>query len=148
MLETRAIIIQVDGAEAVVEALESGGCGHCGSEKGCGKASQLFCSQPRRFRVRNNINARIGDEVQISVADGVLLRSAAIIYLLPLALLLAGGMLGSHWANDAASRDGYAAIGALLGLVAGFVLIRLSPFALSGAQPAILRCEGMRPPDY
>lgn len=142
MLETRAIIIQLDGAEAVVEAKQGGGCGHCDSEKGCGKAAQLFCSQPRRFRVRNDINARIGEEVQVSVADGVLLRSAAIIYLLPLVLLLAGGLLGSHWAGDVSHRDGYAAIGALLGLAAGFALVRLVTLrqrVLSPVQPVIIR---------
>ncbi len=145
ILETRAIIIQLDGAEAVVEAKQGGGCGHCDSEKGCGKVSQLFCSQPRRFRVRNGINARIGDEVQVFVADGVLLRSAAIMYILPLALLLLGGSLGSHWADDASCRDGYAVIGAMLGLVMGFVLAKLSTLrqhALSDAQLVIARCGG------
>ena len=142
MLETRAIIIQLDGAEAVVEAKQGSGCGHCDSEKGCGKAAQLFCSQPRRFRVRNDINARIGEEVQVSVADGVLLRSAVIIYMLPLVLLLAGGLLGSYWASDISHRDGYAAIGALLGLAAGFALVRLVTLrqrALSPLQPVITR---------
>ena len=145
MLETRAIIIQLDGAEAIVESKQGGGCGQCDSEKGCGKASQLFSSQPRRFRVRNEINARVGEEVQVFVADGVLLRSAAIIYMLPLALLLLGGSLGSHWAGDA-SRDGYAVTGAMLGLVAGFVLARLLTLrqrALSFAQPVIARSEEM-----
>jgi len=146
MLETRAIIIQLDGAEAIVEAKQGGGCGQCDSEKGCGKASQLFSSQPRRFRVRNEINARVGEEVQVFVADGVLLRSAAIIYMLPLALLLTGGLLGSHWADNATHRDGYAVIGAMLGLAAGFVLVRLftqGQRALSSAQPVIARGEEM-----
>lgn len=146
MLETRAIIIHLDGAEAIVEARQGGGCGQCDSANGCagGKVSKLFCSQPRQFRVRNDISARIGEEVQVSVADGVLLRSAVIMYMLPLLLLLAGGGLGSYWATDVASRDGYAAVGALLGLVAGFLLIKFASVryrALSAAQPIIARCE-------
>lgn len=146
MLETRAIIIQLDGAEAVVEARQGGGCGHCDSEKGCGKAAHMFSSQPRRFRVRNGINARIGEEVQVSMADGMLLRSAAIIYMLPLALLLAGGLLGSNWAAADSQRDGYAAIGAVFGLAAGFVLARLFSLrqrTLANAQPVITRCAAM-----
>jgi len=146
MLDTRAIIIRIEGAEAIVEARQGGGCGQCDSVNGCagGKVSKLFCAQPRQFRVRNDISARIGEEVQVSVADGVLLRSAAIMYMLPLTLLLAGGGLGSYWARDAASRDGYAAVGALLGLVAGFALARYATLhhsALSAAQPVIARCE-------
>lgn len=126
MLERRAIVIYLDGDEAVVAA-QHGGCGHCDSVQGCGsgKLAKLFCSQPRQFRVRNDVNARVGEEIQISVVEGALLRSASILYLLPLALLLVGGVLGSHWAVDVASRDGYSAAGAVIGLVAGFVLARL-----------------------
>lgn len=144
MLETRAIVMQLDGAEAIVEAIQGGGCGLCSSVQGCGKASQLFCSQPRRFRVRNEMNARVGEEVQVFVADGVLLRSAAVIYVLPLMLLLTGGMLGSHFADSVAGSDAYAAAGALLGLVVGFALSRLISLrqcTLSSAQPLIARHE-------
>jgi sigma-E factor negative regulatory protein RseC len=142
MLETRAIIVQLDGADAVVEARQGSGCGLCSSENGCGsrKLSALLCAQPRRFRVHNGIDARIGDEVQVSVADGMLLRSALIMYMLPLALLLMGGFVGSGFADGVSRRDAYAAIGALLGLVTGFALARL--FASPTAQPVIARCDG------
>jgi sigma-E factor negative regulatory protein RseC len=146
MLETRAIVIRLEGAEAIVEARQGGSCGQCSQEKTCGKAAQLFSSAPRSFRVRNDMNARVGEEVQISMADGVLLRSAVVMYLLPLALLLAGGMLGSHWAGAAGHDDAYAATGALLGLAAGFALARLiarRQRVLSSAQPAIARCAEM-----
>lgn len=126
MLETRAIVVHVQGNVALVEAKGGGGCGHCDSEKGCGsgKLSQMFCSKPRQFKVHNEANANVGDEVQITLPDGVLLRSSIIMYVMPLSLLLSGGMLGAHWASDTVSRDIYAAIGSLLGLVGGFVLAR------------------------
>lgn len=140
MLETRAIIVRLDGSDALVEAQQGGGCGHCDSVNGCGsgKLSKLFCAQPRRFRVHNGIDARVGDEVQVAVADGALLRSVLIIYMLPLLLLLAGGLLGASLADAASRRDVYAAIGAVLGLASGFVLARL--FAPAAAQPVIARC--------
>lgn len=124
MLETRAIIIHIRGNEALVEAKGGGGCGNCDSENGCGsgKLSKLFCSKPRQFIVKNEANAEVGDEVQITLADGVLLRSSMLMYVVPLSLLLSGGMLGAHWASTTAQRDGYSALGALIGLVIGFVL--------------------------
>ena len=142
MLETRAIVIQLEGSEAIVEARQSGGCGHCDDAKSCGagKLSQLFCTKPRRFRVRNGINAHIGEEVEVSLADGVLLRSALTVYLLPLLLTLAGGMMATSWANSQTNSDGYAAIGASLGLVAGFVLVRLSTLRRPAVAPVIKRC--------
>jgi sigma-E factor negative regulatory protein RseC len=130
MLEMRAIVIQVMGEEASVQPLSSGGCGHCDSEGGCGSGTltKLFCSsKPRSFKVRNEAGAKVGDEVQVSIPDGVLLRGAVKMYVLPLILLLVGGIAGVGLAGVAAMRDVYAAAGAGIGLLLGFILARLSP---------------------
>lgn len=125
MLETRAIVVQVEGGQAFVQANQGGGCGQC-SGKGCGseKLSRLFCSEPRRFRVDNPVNARVGDEVIVSVAEGALLRSIGLVYLLPLLLLFTGALLGALLATQSGQGDVYAAGGALTGLVAGFILVK------------------------
>ena len=146
MIETRAIVIRVEGKEALVESTQGGGCGNCDSENGCGsgKLSQLFCSEPRRFRVRNDGNAQVGALVQVTLAEGVLLRSALLMYILPLLLLLVGAMGGAQWPSDAASSDSYSAIGGLLGLALGFVLVKVLSLRrrLSAvAQPVILSTQ-------
>lgn len=126
MLETHAIIVQELGENALVEVRQGGGCGHCNSENGCssGKLSQLFCNNPRRFKVSNPSGAKMGQEVAVTLHDGVLLRSSAIIYVVPLSLMLSGSILAAHWASSAASRDLYAVLGALLGLLSGFVVAK------------------------
>lgn len=144
MLETRAIVVQLEGAEAIVEAVQGGGCSLCGGGKGCGsgKLSQMLCVQPRQFRVRNGINARIGEEVQVGVEDGLLLRSALTMYGIPLLLLFGGALLGARWGDDAG-----AAVGAAVGLLAGFLLagfLASRQRASSSALPAIVRCEGVK----
>jgi len=125
MLETRAIVIQILKSHALVQANQGNGCEQCNG-KGCGtgKLAQLFCSKPRLFQVENPINASVGDQVIISVADGAVLSGIGVVYLLPLLLLLGGAMLGNLWAAQTGQRDAYAAAGALLGLVIGFVLAR------------------------
>lgn len=143
MMETRAIVIRLEGKEALVESTQGGGCGNCDSENGCGsgKLSQLFCSAPRRFRVRNDGNAQVGTLVQVTLAEGVLLRSALLMYLLPLVLLLCGALAGAQWADDAASSDAWSAIGGLVGLSLGFVLVKaisLRRRLSAVAQPVIL----------
>lgn len=148
MLETRAIVVQLEGAEAVVEAVHGGGCGLCSSNKGCGsgKLSKVFGVQSRQFRVRNEIDARIGEEVQVAVADGVLLRSALTLYGLPLLLLFGGALLGSYWIVGTAGRDVGSVIGASVGLLVGFPLAGFFASrqrASSAAFPAIARCENM-----
>ena len=130
MLEMRAIVVHVQADEASVQAL-SGGCGHCSSEGGCGSGtlSKVFCStKPRHFIVRNDARARVGDEVQVSLPDGMLLRGAVLMYVMPLLLLLIGGISGAGLAGESSSRDVYAVAGALFGLLLGFVLAKLSPF--------------------
>ena len=140
MMETRAIVIAVEGREALVESMQGGGCGHCDSENGCGsgKMSQLFCSEPRRFRVRNDGGAQVGTLVQVTLPEGVLIRSAILMYILPLVLLLCGAIAGARWH---AGSDAYAAVGGVAGLMLGFIMVKvwslLRPFT-SVAQPVIL----------
>ncbi len=125
MLETRAIVVQVEGQHAQVQANQGNGCGQCNG-KGCGtgKLSQLFCSKPRQFQVDNPIRAKVGDEVIVSIRDGAVLQGIGLVYLLPLAFLVAGALLGSLMAGQTGLQDGYGAAGAFVGLVAGFGLAK------------------------
>lgn len=123
MIETRAIVVDVRGSDLLVEARQSGGCGHCDSEKGCGsgKLSQMLCREPRQFLVSNDAGARIGDEVQVTLPEGVLLRSAILMYMIPLAMLLTCGMVAASFASSNPERDGYALAGGGAGLVIAFL---------------------------
>ncbi len=146
MLETRAVVTKIEGTEALVEAVQGGGCGQCSGSKGCGsgKLSQMLCVRPRVFRVRNQIGANVGDQVQVAVADGTVLRGALTLYGLPLLLALGGALLGAHWAGAAEMRDAGAAIGAAAGLAGGFLLagfIASRKRAMFAASPRITRCE-------
>jgi sigma-E factor negative regulatory protein RseC len=141
MLDTRAIVVRLEGDEAVVEAVHGGGCGACtGGSCSSSSMTKMLCVKPRQFRVRNQIGARVGEEVEISVAEGALLRSALTLYALPLVLLFTFAATGSSQAGDAG-----AALGAVAGLVIGFALagiITRRQRALASAAPVITRCMG------
>lgn len=142
MLETRAVIVQVKGQYALVRAGQANGCEQCnGKDCGAGKLSRLFCSKPRQFQVDNPINARVGEEVVISIAEGAILRGIGLVYLLPLLLLVMGAMLGSAWVGQSGQQDGYATAGALSGLVAGFIAVKWISSGQTGSrfQPYIAR---------
>ncbi len=129
MLEMRAVVVSVQGEQAEISPLGGGGCGHCDDTNGCGsgKLSQMFCgSQTRKFMVRNQAGARVGDEVNVSLPAGILLRSSWRMYLLPLLLMLGGGLIGASLAGETASRDGFALLGSMIGLVSGFVWGKIS----------------------
>lgn len=132
MLETRAIVVHREGQSTQVRASVASGCSACNG-KGCGsgKLTQLFCSKPRQFAVDNSIDAGVGDEVIVSVPNGAVLRGISLVYLLPLLLMFAGA------AMLAGSGDGYAALGASIGLLAGFALARR--LSARSRQPYIAR---------
>lgn len=143
MIQMRAIVIQLDGKNALVESTQGGGCGNCDTQNGCSssKLSQLFCSEPRRFRVRNDGNAQPGTLVQVTVPEGVLLHSALLMYILPLAFMLLGAVSGRQLANDLSYNDVYSAAGSFVGLVSGFLLVKglsMRSRVYSSAQPVIL----------
>lgn len=125
MLETRATVMQIHDHSAVVRANQVSGCEQCNGQ-GCGssKVAQLFCSEPRQFEVDNPIGAIVGDEVIISVVDGAVMRGIALIYVLPLLLMVICGGLASLLSPAFEQNDGYAAAGGVSGLVLGFLLAR------------------------
>ncbi|MBU1215422.1 MAG: SoxR reducing system RseC family protein [Gammaproteobacteria bacterium] len=126
MNEMRAIVLSLHGSEAEITPVGGNGCGHCASGKGCGsgKLSQLFCSSKQRtFKVSNAISAQVGDEVNVGLPDGVLLRNSMLMYVLPLTFMLAASLLASSFFENA--RDAAALLGAVAGLLAGFIVVRL-----------------------
>ena len=142
MLETRAIVVSVDGQRAQVRASQVNGCEQC-KGKGCGtgKLAGLFCSKPRQFKVNNPIKAGVGDKVIVSVAEGAIMRGISMVYLMPLALLVMGATFGNFLAQHPGQQDSYAAVGAMFGLTVGFVVAKWISFRQTGPcfQPYIAR---------
>ena len=77
-----------------------------------------------RTRAISNLPLQSGDEVIVGLADGVLLRGALLAYILPLALMLTGALLGET-AFAGAGEEPVILLGAL-GLGLGFLAVRVS----------------------
>ena len=114
MSEATGTVIKVDGDYAIVRTDEAG-CGRCHEKGGCGGANvgRMFCSTPQRWRVLNPRGAVVGEKVAIAVGDGAVTASAMLIYVLPLAFLVAGALLGTALAEEA---------GGIIGAVSGLTL--------------------------
>ena len=96
-----------EGRAEVIRVRESACSGDCHKCSGCGAAQQTMI-----FTAENAIDAREGDLVMVSSS------SAAVLYLMPLALFLAGYLLGqSLW------RMGF--LFGVLGVILGIALIKL-----------------------
>lgn len=113
-----ATVVELAGPNAWVETEAAGAeCASCLGGSGCATAS----SAPRRFLVRNDIEARAGERVEVMAASGVVWRAATLSYLLPLGLGCSLAALGQWTAGD-----GLAVAGLLTGVSAGWLLMRLT----------------------
>lgn len=103
----KAVVRALDGNEAIVE-VESGGCGRCHEEGGCGgqNLTQMFCSGQKTYRADNPLGAEIGDRVTVAIAAGSVRRTANLAYGLPLLATIAGAVAGSSLGGDAGAMLG------------------------------------------
>jgi sigma-E factor negative regulatory protein RseC len=142
MIEERAVVAEAGRGYAWVEIQRRSACGGCQASTGCGTAvlAQIWSGGRVRVRAIAELPLQPGDEVIVGLADGVLLRGALLAYLLPLALLFAGALLGQI-AFAFAGEEPVVLSGAL-GLGLGFLAVRvLSRRFRDDAryQPVVLR---------
>lgn len=146
MIERSGRVVERDGAFVWVETDRPTACGNCATG-GCGTtlvgqlAGKVGTS---RVRALNTLQLRVGEPVVIGVQDGALVRSAIVVYLLPLlsmfACAAAGFWLGAG--QDAAAREGLALLGAAAGFAGGLWGVRRLTrrvAADSRFQPVLLR---------
>lgn len=81
-----------DGTAQVACLRQSACSGDCHQCSGCGAVQQTMI-----VTARNPIGARPGDLVTIESETGPVLTAAAVLYLLPLVLFVAGYLIGMQW---------------------------------------------------
>ena len=115
-----AVVVELSGADAWVEVPgRAPACGSCKTTDACQEGLLGLSAGPRRYRVENRYGAKVGDHVQLAVAEGTLWRAALASYVLPLLLAIGGAVIGQSLAGD-----GWAVMGMLAGLACGLALLR------------------------
>mgnify|MGYP000844101014 CR=1 FL=1 len=124
MIEERAVVAEAGQGYAWLEIRRQTACGGCRASEGCGTAAlaKIWTGQRVRVRALSELPLRPGEEVIVGMADGALLRGASLAYLLPLALLFAGAVLGQT--AFASAGEAPVALAGALGLGLGFVAVR------------------------
>lgn len=148
MIEERAVILTLDNVSgnnnfnqtATLEIERKTACGLCGQTRGCGNSiwGKLFAHQSTAFKAQNRINAKVGDSVIVGINEKALLKSAMLLYLLPLATMLIGAILAKQFIATELS----AMLGAAAGLGLGFLWVKghtMSNAYFKLQQPVILR---------
>lgn len=119
MIEETAKVVAVEEGFVWVEAQRQSTCGSCAVRKGCGTTALAQVLGRRRARVRalNQHAVEVGDTVAIGIAEQALVRGSIIVYLVPLAAMLSGALLGEAWGG---AGEAAVVAGGAIGLVMGF----------------------------
>ncbi|MGB5520442.1 MAG: SoxR reducing system RseC family protein [Gammaproteobacteria bacterium] len=145
MIEERALVIAVENDQVLLEAQTRAVCNTCAARQGCGTSvlSKWVGRRFTRFHALNSINASVGDEVVVGLAEDAMLKGSVLVYLLPLLAMIVFALLAdSLMSAEAVSRD----LLVLMVAIAGFVLmLALSRWMLASSRskrsltPVILR---------
>jgi sigma-E factor negative regulatory protein RseC len=128
MIEEHARVIAVENGQLMLEAQTKASCSACAVKQGCGTSvvSKWVGRKFTRFQAPNTVNARVGDEVVVGLAEEAMLKGSVLVYLLPLLAMIGFALLAdSLIAADTASRDLLVLIAALAGFSLMLVISRL-----------------------
>ena len=106
---------------AQVETDRNDACSHCTS---CHVS--FGCNSEMTINALNRVGAGVGDLVSIHLSTGTIMKSAAILYLIPVAGLISGAFLGDELSTRLAmSKTSTIALLSIAGLVIGYTITTL-----------------------
>lgn len=124
MIEEQAVVVDIGEGYAWVETQRRSACSACATSEGCSTAmlAKAWGDRTARVRAIATLPLQVGDQVIVGLAEGALLSGSLLVYLLPLALLLAGALLGQ--AAFAGAGDEPVMLSGAVGLGLGFLVAR------------------------
>lgn len=125
MITETGRIVAIEPEGLWVETIQRSTCGSCAAEKGCGQSlmSRLLGHTSYLWVLLEGRDAgryQLGDEIQIGVPETVVVKGSLFVYLVPLIGMLAG----AGGAQSIFQSDAWSALGAVVGLVVGGLVVR------------------------
>ena len=106
---------------AQVETDRNDACSHCGSCR-----VSFGCNSEMTIKAINRAGAGVGDLVSIHLSSGTIMKSAAILYLIPVAGLISGAFMGEGLSTRLAiSETSAIALLSLSGFILGYIITAL-----------------------
>ena len=153
MIEQHAVILALEPQQesqplAVIEVVRKTACGLCGKTSGCGNAiwGKIFAHKMTSFKAQNSIDAQVGQAVIVGIDESAVMKSALLLYIIPLVTMFIGAILLAHFnvSNIAAI------IGAVTGLLVGYYWVKAhitGRIYYQNQQPKILRLDVVKTAD-
>ena len=123
MLTETAVVVSASGNRAMVKTVRSEACSGCSAQGAC---HALGGGKEMRVEVLNYLRAGEGDRVELALPEGSFLKASVITYVIPLASILAGAIVGH-------------VSGGFLGLSQNGAAILLSALGLGLSMPVVYK---------
>lgn len=122
MIKQKATVISVEKDTVWVEAQRQSTCNQCQVKQGCGTGllDRHVGKRFSRIAVKQNCQAKPGEEVELAIAESALLQGTFLMYLLPLMLMF----LAAICARFLELGEVVEIFGAAMGLISGVYLVR------------------------
>lgn len=127
MIEETAIVLDFEGEDhglVKVSAERQNACDSCNLKAGCGQSAmtKLASGKCIELTVENDLQAKPGDLVLLSIPEQGLLAASLLVYLMPLLLMVGFSLFAKVYF---ASEDGVTAVVGIMALMIGFILARI-----------------------
>ena len=138
MIKEQGVIQEIKSDKAVVRIQKTSACASCKTRDSCNVSNREML-----IEVKNNLQAKEGDLVELSVPEGTVLKLSLLVYFMPIIALMVGAFAGNLIAEYIRVDSTLASIigGGLCMAIAFCALIKLNRSAGSGSeyQPRMIR---------
>lgn len=99
MIEEVGVVTQVEGKKAWVDIAVKSTCESCQANNHCGTGvvAKAFSHKTNSITLETTQALQVGQKVKIGVAEQALLKTSALVYLIPLMTFVISAALGQSW---------------------------------------------------
>lgn len=96
MLEEQALVVEVMPGAVLVETCRQSACQSCSAKSSCGHSllAKLSSGKRQQLTVATEMTLHPGDQVVLGLGEGAFLRGSALLYLVPLLVMLLAALVG------------------------------------------------------
>lgn len=118
----RALVLEVNGDQALIQTQRRSACQSCQLENSCGQGlvSKMSSERSMELWLDNKLGVQAGQTVTISIPDEGLLQASVLMFVIPLVLMV----LVAGISMQLVGGDPAAIVGGVIGLLSGFYIAR------------------------
>jgi sigma-E factor negative regulatory protein RseC len=135
-IKEEGIVESISQRKAVVRIQKGAQCKNCSSREGCGVSG----GREMQIDLENELGAKVGDYVEISLPTRSLMKLSLLVYLLPVLALIVGAYLGRLIGTEVLQSHS-----AVISVICGAVAMGAAIFGLRWFDRRVQVSSGYRP---